>query len=75
MGVIEVDMFPEEVDGINHPDAETFKMVLEQVAEEYDSELITFEVDKGTVSFSFESDILTADILKILRIDDSDGDS
>lgn len=67
MGTIEVDMFSEEVDSPDHPDAILFKTLLEQVADDYDCELLSFEVERGTVSFSFNSDELTADILKVLQ--------
>jgi hypothetical protein len=67
MGVIEVDMFPEDVDGPEHPVAESFRELLEEVAEEYECRLESFEVSHGTVSFSFDSDELTANILKILN--------
>lgn len=66
MGVIEVEMFPEDVDGPEHPAAESFKELLEEVAEEYECHLETFAVSHGTVAFSFDSDELTANILKIL---------
>ena len=69
MGTIEVDMFSEEVDSPDHPDAMILRTLLEQVADDYDCELLSFEVDRGTVSFSFDSDQLTADILKILQED------
>jgi hypothetical protein len=70
MGTIEVDMFSEEVDSSEHPDAVILKTVLEQVADDYDCELLNFHVEQGTVSFSFDSDELTADILKILQESD-----
>jgi hypothetical protein len=66
MGVIEVEMFSEEVDDPGHPMAESFKELLEEVAEEYECHLESFEVSHGTVSFSFDNDELTANILKIL---------
>ena len=66
MGVIEVEMFPSDVDDPEHPMAESFKELLEEVAEEYECHLESFEVSHGTVSFSFDSDELTANILKIL---------
>jgi hypothetical protein len=37
------------------------------VAREYDCTLLSFDVNKGTVKFSFDSDELTAEILKILN--------
>jgi len=66
MGVIEVEMFPADVDDPEHPMAESFKELLEEVAEEYECRLESFEVSHGTVSFSFDSEELTANILKIL---------
>ena len=70
MGIIEVDFFPEEVDSPDHPEAIILRTLLEQVADDYDCELLSFHVDRGTVSFSFDSDELTADILKILQESD-----
>jgi len=66
MGVIEVEMFPKDVDDTEHPMAESFKELLEEVAGEYECHLESFEVSHGTVSFSFDNDELTAQILKIL---------
>jgi hypothetical protein len=66
MGVIEVEMFSQDVDDIEHPVAASFKELLEQVAEEYDCHLESFEVSHGLVSFSFDNDELEAEILKIL---------
>jgi len=43
--------------------------MLEMTAEEYDCRLLTFEIEHGTVSFSFDNDELTAQILKILKIE------
>ena len=70
MGTIEVDFFPEEVDSPDHPEAIILRTLLEQVADDYDCELLSFHVDRGTVSFSFDSDELTADILEILQESD-----
>lgn len=67
MGVIEVDLFSEDVDTPDHPEAVKFRDLLEAVAEEYGTRLVTFEVEKGTVAFSFDSDTLTAQILQILQ--------
>ena len=72
-GIIEVDMFSREVDSEDHPEVITFKEVLLEVAEEYECELLHFEIKHGTVSFSFDSDELMADILKILQNKESDG--
>ena len=68
MGIIEVDMFEEDVDSPEHPLADSFRDLLEEVAEGYKCRLVSFEVAHGTVSFSFDSDELTAEILKILQI-------
>ena len=51
----------------HHPEAIQLKYLLEEVAEEYNCELLSFHVSKGTVSFSFDNDELTAEILKILQ--------
>ena len=68
MGIIEVDMFPDDVDNSEHPVAESFKDLLEEVAEQYGCRLLSFDVVRGVVSFSFDNDELTAEILKMLQI-------
>lgn len=68
-GFIEVDMFPKEVNSLNNPEVIRFKRLLLEVAEEYDCFLVSFEIDHGTVIFSFDSDELTAEILTILQND------
>lgn len=67
MGKFEVDLFPEEVNGMDHPRAREFKKVLEAVAADFQGKLLSFEVDHGTVSFVFDSDELNAEILKVLE--------
>ena len=67
MGIIEVDMFSADVDSADHPEAVKFRELLEQVAKEYDCNLLSFKIDQGTATFSFDSDELTAEILKILQ--------
>jgi len=67
MGMFEVDLFPEEVNGTDHPRAREFKKVLEAVAADFQCKLLSFEVDHGTVSFVFDSDELNAEILKVLE--------
>jgi hypothetical protein len=66
-GVIEVDLFSEDVNSEEHPAAAQFKEMLEEAASNYECELVTFEVEKGTVSFSFDDDVLTAKILSMLH--------
>jgi len=66
MGIIEVDLFSEHVKSADHPEAARFKRLLEEVAKEYQCRLLSFEVEHGTVSFSFDDDVLTAEILNIL---------
>jgi len=68
-GYIEVDMFPEDVNSLDHPKVIGFKRTLLEVAEEYDCFLVSFEIDHGTATFSFDSDELTAEILTILQND------
>jgi hypothetical protein len=72
MGIIEVDMFSEDVDSPEHAVAESFKDLLEDVAEQYECHLTHFDVQRGTVSFSFDNDELTVKILKILRTGEGD---
>jgi hypothetical protein len=67
MGVIEVDLFREDVDSPEHPEAVGFRKLLEAVAEDFDCTLLSYEVSRGTVSFSFDSEQLTAEILKLLE--------
>ena len=67
MGTIEVDLFSDDVNSPYHPEAVKLRYLLEQVAEEYNCELLSFQVDRGTVSFSFDSDELTAEVLKVLQ--------
>ncbi len=71
-GFIEIDLFSEEVDSLERPEASQFKEMLEEVAREYDCRLLSFEIDAGTVTFSFDSDELMADILKILQNETQD---
>jgi hypothetical protein len=69
-GAFEVDLFPEEVDSPDHPYAAQFKEILEGAAREYECTLLSFDVNKGTVAFSFDSDELTAEILQLLYKND-----
>jgi hypothetical protein len=65
-GFIEVDLFSEDVNSLDDPEVQIFKAVLESVADDYECQLLSFEVHQGTVTFSFDGDELTAEILKIL---------
>lgn len=67
MGIIEVDLFSEDVDSLDHPEVVEFRKLLQEVADDYDCNLISFDVDHGTVSFSFDNDELDAEILRILQ--------
>lgn len=67
MGMFEVDLFPEEVNSPDHPQAKKFRKVLEAVARDFHCKLLSFEVDQGTVSFMFDSDELNAEILRVLE--------
>ncbi|MFC1580883.1 hypothetical protein ACFL4N_08225 [Thermodesulfobacteriota bacterium] len=66
-GVVEVDLFPEDVNDKDHPEVVKFMELLLYVAEEYSCELVSFEIEKGTVSFSFDSNELTANILRVFQ--------
>ena len=72
MGIIEIEMFSEEVDSPDHPVADSFKELLEEVAEEYGCHLTYFDVDQGKISFSFDDEELTAEIIKVLRMEHRD---
>ncbi len=67
MGIIEVDLFSEDVDSLDHPEVVKFKRLLEEVADEYHCYLISFEIDRGTVLFSFGNDALDAMIVQLLQ--------
>lgn len=73
MGILEVDMFSEEVDTPDHPVADSFRALLEDVAEQYRCRLLLFEIHKGTVSFSFDSEELMANIMNILQDKEDEG--
>jgi hypothetical protein len=65
-GYVEVDLFAEEVDTLDHPLVKDFRVLLEEVAEQYRCHLTFFQIDQGTVTFSFDDDVLTAEIIRIL---------
>jgi len=69
LGLIEVDMFPEEVNSLEHPEVMRLRDVLEDVALEYHCRLTYFDIQNGIVTFSFDSEKLMSDILKILQTD------
>lgn len=69
IGLIEVDMFPEEINSLEHPEVMRLRDVLEDVALEYHCRLTYFDIQNGTVIFSFDSEKLMSDILKILQTD------
>ena len=68
MGVIEVDLFSKNVNSLDHPEVAKFRELLEDVADEYQCRLISFDIDYGTVSFAFDNEELTAEVLKMLQI-------
>ena len=67
MGIIEVDLFSEDVDSLDHPEVVKIIKLMEEVADDFDCDLISFDVHNGTVSFSFDNDELDAEILRILQ--------
>ena len=70
MGVIEVDMFDKDVNDPEHPVADSFRALLMEVAEQYNCELLSFSINRGVVSFSFDSDELMAEVINILQIEE-----
>ena len=71
-GIIEVDLFSRDVDSADHPEARKFKKLLQVVAKGYGCKLTSFDVEHGTVSFSFDSDVLVAEILRVLESERED---
>ena len=69
MGIIEVVLFSEDVDSLDHPEVVKFRRLLEEVADEYHCYLISFEIERGTVLFSFDNDALDAKIVQLLQTD------
>lgn len=69
MGIIEVDLFSEDVDSLDHPEVVKFKRLLEEVADEFHCDLKSFAIEHGTVLFSFGNDTLDAKIVRLLRTD------
>ena len=69
MGIIEVVLFSEDVDSLDHPEVVKFRRLLEEVADEYHCYLISFEIERGTVLFSFDNDVLDAKIVQLLQTD------
>jgi hypothetical protein len=69
MGIIEVDLFSDDVDSLDHPEVVKFKRLLEEVADEYQCHLISFKIERGTVLFSFGDDALDAKIVRLLQND------
>jgi len=69
MGIVEVDLFSEDVDSLDHPEVVKFKGLLEEVADEYHCYLTSFEIERGTVLFSFGNDALNAEIIRLLQTD------
>ena len=67
MGVIEIDLFPEDVNTELHPEVRRFRRLLEEVGREYHCRLTFFEVENGTISFSFDNDELMTKIIRILQ--------
>ena len=67
VGIIEVDLFSEDVDSLEQPEVVKFRELLEEVADDYQCTLVSFDINRGTISFSFDDERLTADILRILQ--------
>jgi hypothetical protein len=67
MGIFEVDLFSEDVDSPDHSEVVKFRKLLEEVAGDYRCTLTSFDIDHGTVSFSFDNDELDAEIVRILE--------
>ena len=66
-GVIEIDMFPEDVSNLDHPEVVKLRSILEDLTERYGCSLNYFDIENGTVIFSVDNDELLAEILRILE--------
>jgi hypothetical protein len=75
MSVIEIDLFPEDIDSLDHPYVEQFRELLEEAADAHNCRLLSFDIDQGTVSFSFDSDEMTAEIIMMLKDREADTPS
>lgn len=73
MNILEVDMFSSDVSSPEHPVVDSFRELLEDVAEQHNCRLLLFEVHEGAVSFSFDSEELMANIMKILQEKEENG--
>ena len=67
MNILEIDMFSRDISSPEHPVADSFRELLEEVAEQHNCRLLLFDVHEGTVSFSFDSEELMANVMKILQ--------
>ena len=47
MGIIEVDLFSEDVDSLEQPEVVKFRELLEEVADDYQCTLLSFDIDRG----------------------------
>ena len=68
-GYIEVDIFPKEINSIDHQEVIHLREVLEELALDYECQLTDFDIHCGTVIFAFDSDELMANIIEILEND------
>jgi len=66
-GFVEVDLFNDDINSVDHPESIHFKGILEEVAEDYHCNLVSFDIKHGIVIFSFDNDELTAEILTVLQ--------
>jgi hypothetical protein len=67
-GVIEIDLFPEDVTQLDHPEVLKFRSLLEETAVCFHSKVTSFRINHGTVEFSLDNDELTVEILKLLQL-------
>lgn len=67
MGIIKVDLFSEDVDSLDHPELLKFRRLMEEVADECQGNIVSFDIDHGTVSFSFDNDEFTKEVSKTLQ--------
>lgn len=67
MASLGLTLFPRDTNTLDDPLVKEFRSMLERIAETYRSHLISFAVDHGTVTFNFDKEEVTYDILQDVR--------
>jgi hypothetical protein len=49
-------MFPPKINSLQHPEVKQFKYLLESIGKIYDSNLATFKIENGVVTFNYDKE-------------------